>query len=61
MDAHAEPRCPNCFKATSATPCPACGWRPGAENPPPALPLGSRLDGRYRLGQVLGHGGFGIT
>ncbi|AFL74005.1 serine/threonine protein kinase [Thiocystis violascens] len=61
MDAHAEPHCPSCFSATTAKPCPTCGWQPGAENPPPALALGTRLDGRYRLGRVLGHGGFGIT
>ena len=47
--------------APPITPCPRCGWRPGLDNPPPALPLGTLLDGRYRLGRVLGHGGFGIT
>ncbi|WP_295403443.1 serine/threonine-protein kinase, partial [uncultured Thiocystis sp.] len=61
MDAQAAPRCPHCFAATTATPCPVCGWQPGIDNPPPALALGTFLDGRYRLGRVLGHGGFGIT
>ena len=42
-------------------PCPACGWRSGLDNSPPALALGRILDGRYRIGRVLGHGGFGIT
>ncbi len=53
--------CPNCFGDLSATPCPHCGWQPGSDNPPPALALGTLLDGRYRIGRVLGHGGFGIT
>ena len=54
-------RCPNCFGASRIAPCPHCGWQPGQDNPPPALPLGRVLDGRYRIGRVLGHGGFGIT
>ncbi len=53
--------CPNCFGDFSAAPCPHCGWQPGADNPPPALALSTLLDGRYRIGRVLGHGGFGIT
>ena len=61
MNAPDTARCPNCFGATRATPCPHCGWQPGQDNPPPALPLGRVLDGRYRIGRVLGHGGFGIT
>ena len=59
-----ERRCPSCFTAQASpgeAPCPHCGWRPGLDNEAPFLPLGTRLDGRYRIGRVLGHGGFGIT
>ncbi len=61
MSAPDPARCPHCFGATRVTPCPHCGWQPGQDNPPPALTLGRILDGRYRIGRVLGHGGFGIT
>ncbi|MTW23223.1 serine/threonine-protein kinase [Allochromatium palmeri] len=61
MEAAAESRCPNCFTVPLSTPCRRCGWASGLDNPPPALALGTLLDGRYRIGRVLGHGGFGIT
>jgi serine/threonine protein kinase len=61
MDTAHPSACPHCFGDLSATPCPHCGWQPNVDNPPPALALGTLLDGRYRIGRVLGHGGFGIT
>ena len=54
-------QCPNCLAATPRTPCASCGWQAPQDNSPPALALGRVLDNRYRLGRVLGHGGFGIT
>ncbi|NCA91087.1 MAG: serine/threonine protein kinase, partial [Gammaproteobacteria bacterium] len=61
MTAPDPSRCPHCFAPLVGMPCPACGWRSGLDNSPPALALGRILDGRYRIGRVLGHGGFGIT
>ena len=44
------------------TVCPHCGYDPEEEADPSALEEGSLLqNGRYRLGAVLGKGGFGIT
>lgn len=56
-----DSRCPSCFTQSAGSHCAACGWQPGVGNAPPALPLGLELDGRYRIGRVLGQGGFGIT
>lgn len=42
--------------------CPHCGYDPSSEWYSSALEEGALLyDGRYQLGAVLGHGGFGIT
>lgn len=42
--------------------CPLCGYNPGSVSVYPYhLPPGTRLNERYILGRVLGHGGFGIT
>ncbi len=61
MDTAKMAACPHCFGDLTSTPCPHCGWQPNVDNPPPALALGTLLDGRHRIGRVLGHGGFGIT
>lgn len=49
-------------KAEGTAPCPYCGYASGTT---PAYPYhlapGTRLNERYVLGRVLGHGGFGIT
>ena len=54
--------CENCFSETKDAPCPYCGFVPGSPAQDPlALPLGSILSGRYKIGGVIGKGGFGIT
>lgn len=54
-------RCVNCFRETIEVPCPHCGWVPGHPTRPPYIPVGTVLNECYRIGRVLGHGGFGIT
>ncbi len=58
-----ESVCYGCFreKPEDAAVCPHCGFPGEEEQPFLALPLGTVLRGRYRLGRVLGVGGFGIT
>ena len=41
--------------------CEKCGWPEGRTNEPHQLPVGYHLHGQYRVGRVLGQGGFGIT
>ncbi len=42
--------------------CPGCGWIEGTEQESPIyLKPGTILAGKYLIGKVLGHGGFGIT
>ena len=41
--------------------CEKCGWTDGRTNEPHQLPVGYVLHGQYRIGRVLGQGGFGIT
>ena len=41
--------------------CPHCGYAEGAPNPPPALPVGTVLQGKYIVGKFLSADGEGLT
>ena len=58
-----EQYCPYCMEPLAAErPCPHCGKDPKEYTPSVHhLPPGTLLQGRYRIGRVLGEGGFGIT
>ena len=51
-------RCQSCFREYEGAVCPHCG---GAQNEEHQLPVGTMIRERYKLGRVLGQGGFGIT
>ena len=58
----ATPRCPKCMTPGEAVPCPRCGFDYRTHPQPEyALPYRFLLKDRYRVGKVLGQGGFGIT
>lgn len=43
-------------------PCPVCGFKPADQQSPGyVLPMETILAGKYIVGRVLGHGGFGLT
>ena len=54
-------RCMGCMAMTENEICEKCGWPEGRTNEPHQLPVGYHLHGQYRVGRVLGQGGFGIT
>lgn len=57
-------RCPACWRATLiAGVCPVCHYSANAQvnRRADALALGTVLQGRYQIGEVLGNGGFGVT
>ena len=54
-------RCMGCMAMTENEICEKCGWSDGRTNEPHQLPVGYVLHGQYRIGRVLGQGGFGIT
>jgi serine/threonine protein kinase len=65
MDYLENTHCPNCFKPSQTTVCPACGFNRQIylqqEAASHHLPVFSRLDKGYVLGRVLGEGSFAIV
>ena len=57
----AHDRCISCLNPIDSPVCPHCGYPVHRQNEIHQLPVGTVLRGRYRLGRVLGQGGFGIT
>lgn len=54
--------CKNCFSEKKGRSCPVCGYSGGSgNNTGTALKRGTKLNGRYAVGGVIGSGGFGIT
>lgn len=55
--------CMGCMEEKGDAPvCPKCGWVQGTQTDSPLhLKPGTVLAGKYLVGRVLGHGGFGIT
>lgn len=54
--------CRNCFSATTGKTCPVCGYtNKKSDGNTLYLSVGTRLNGRYMIGGVIGSGGFGIT
>lgn len=55
-------RCMGCMKPKQSCPiCEHCGHDERAQNQIHQLPVGTILHNQYRVGKVLGQGGFGIT
>ena len=57
-----EKRCYGCMKLYDSGPvCPHCGFDENTRNASHQIPIGTVLQAKYRIGRVLGQGGFGIT
>lgn len=62
MNLRGQKICDNCFRAIKGEPCPECGFKRSKYKPEfGTLPVGTVLQKRYAVGQVLGKGGFGVT
>jgi predicted amidophosphoribosyltransferase len=55
--------CPNCFAdKQTAKQCPSCGYEEtSAQQNPLYIKPRTILNQKYLIGNVIGHGGFGIT
>ncbi|MGN0675051.1 MAG: serine/threonine-protein kinase, partial [Oscillospiraceae bacterium] len=54
--------CENCFSPMSSDCCESCGFSAEAYSPDPTvLAVGSVLQNRYKIGGIIGKGGFGVT
>ena len=54
--------CPNCFASIKENICPVCHFNKNdIEHSQNVLTPGTMLNGKYKIGRVLGQGGFGVT
>ena len=61
IDSQGRKLCGNCFSKIESECCENCGFSESEYSPDNVvLPVGTMLQNRYRIGGVIGKGGFGV-